>query len=61
MFLSRVMGFLDKDGNMPTKVYEEISMITSNFEEIEKYKYIIESQLLKICYEQIIIDIKIEI
>ena len=50
MFLSRVMGFLDKDGNMPTKVYEEISMITSNFEEIEKYKYIIESQLQKICY-----------
>ena len=51
MIFSKALGIIDHDKkNKPTKVYDEIVKITSNFEEIDKYNHIIENQLQKICY-----------
>ncbi len=51
MILSRYLGLLDKDKkNAPTKVFDEICKRTNNFDEINKYVDLIESQFEKICY-----------
>ena len=48
MIFSKAMGLIDQDNNnKPTKVFDEIYSITSNFEEFDKYKHIIETQLQK--------------
>ena len=51
MIFSKAIGLIDQDNNnKPTKVFDEIYSITSNFEEFDKYKHIIETQLQKFCY-----------
>jgi superfamily II DNA or RNA helicase len=51
MIFSKAIGLIDQDiNNKPTKVFDEICSATSNFDELDSYKHIIENQLQKFCY-----------